>query len=276
MTRKHLDRWRVGLLLAGLASIPASSWSADPVGKAGATAEAKGRYEYRDKHDRNGTGKFYMDREIALVMGHLGAGWLDRPEREREEHPKALLDALRIEPGAVVADIGAGSGYFSFRLADRVGPKGKVLAVDIQPEMLAIIGERMKERGVKNIEPIRGTITDPKLPPGGVDLILLVDVYHEFSHPWEMTAAMIEALKPGGRIAFVEYRLEDPTVPIKLVHKMSERQVRKEMAPHPARWVGTLDALPRQHIVVFEKESKRKRDEKLPETDPKRTERSRR
>jgi SAM-dependent methyltransferase len=211
------------------------------------------RYETREEHDPNGIGKFYMGREIAHVMGHLGADWLERPEREQEEAPGKLLDALKLRPGDVVADIGAGTGYFSFRLAERVGPTGRVFAVDIQPEMLDIIGERMRERGVKNIEPIRGTIADPKLPAGKVDLILMVDVYHEFSHPWEMTVKLLEALKPGGRLVFVEYRLEDPDVPIKLVHKMSEKQVRKEMAPHPARWTKTLDVLPRQHIIIFEK-----------------------
>src|SRR5438874_6834442 len=153
------------------------------------------RYEIRTEHDPNGIGKFYMGREIALVMGHEAAGWLERPEREKEEQPNQLLDALHVKPGDVVADIGAGSGYFTFRLAERVGPKGKVLAVDIQKEMLALIGERMKARKLTNIELIEGTETDPKLPANAVDLILLVDVYHEFSFPWEMTAAMVQALK---------------------------------------------------------------------------------
>ncbi len=211
------------------------------------------RYEYRKEHDPNGIGKFYMGREIALVMGHQGAEWLERPEREREEQPAKLLGALKLKPGDVIADIGAGSGYLTFRLSDRVGARGKVYAVDIQPEMLEILRQRMKTRGFANIEPILGTITDPKLPANAVDLILMVDVYHEFSHPWEMTTAMVRALKPGGRLVFVEYRLEDPEVPIKLVHKMSQKQVLKEMAPHSLRWMGTLDLLPRQHIIVFQK-----------------------
>jgi precorrin-6B methylase 2 len=213
------------------------------------------RYEYRKEHDPNGTGKFYMGREIALVMGHQGAAWLERPEREQEEEPSKLVDALQLKPGDVAADIGAGSGYLTFRLSERVGPKGKVFAVDIQPEMLKLIRQRMQARGVTNVEPVQGTITDPKLPAGAVDLILMVDVYHEFSHPWEMTGALLRALKPGGRLVFVEYRLEDPDVPIKLVHKMSQKQVLKEMAPHPLRWVGTLDLLPRQHIIVFAKKA---------------------
>jgi precorrin-6B methylase 2 len=211
------------------------------------------RYEHRKDHDPDGTGKFYMNREIAQVMGHLAAGWLERPEREREEHPKKLLKALKLRPGDVVADIGAGSGYFAFPISKQVGPKGKVFAVDIQPEMLAIIRQRMKAANVKNIEPIQGTETDPKLPENSVDLILMVDVYHEFSFPWEMTVAMVKALKPKGRIVFVEYRLEDPDVPIKLVHKMTEKQVIKEMKPHPLKHVKTLDLLPRQHVIIFEK-----------------------
>lgn len=211
------------------------------------------RYEIRKEHDPNGTGKFYMGREIAQVMGHLAAEWLDRPEREQEEKPALLMDALKLKPGMVVADVGAGSGYFTFRMAERVGPKGQVLAVDIQPEMLDIIRKRMKERGVSNVKPVLGAITDPKLPPNSVDLILLVDVYHEFSHPWEMTQAMVRSLKPGGRLVLVEYRMEDPSVPIKLVHKMSEAQVKKEMAAFPLHWVETNEVLPRQHILVFRK-----------------------
>jgi ubiquinone/menaquinone biosynthesis C-methylase UbiE len=195
-----------------------------------------------------------MGREIAQVMGHEGADWLDRPEREAEEAPNLLLDALRLKPGDVVADVGAGSGYMTFRMAERVGAKGSVLAVDIQQEMLDLIVERGKARGLENVKPVLGTITDPKLPPNSVDLILMVDVYHEFSHPWEMTRAMLKGLKPGGRLVFVEYRLEDPEVPIKLVHKMSEAQVRREMAIHPAKWVETSEALPRQHIIVFRKQ----------------------
>ncbi|MBW3622047.1 MAG: class I SAM-dependent methyltransferase [Armatimonadetes bacterium] len=210
-------------------------------------------YEYRALHDPDGIGKFYMGREIAHVMGHEGAGWLDRPEREREEQPRKLLDALKIAPGSTVADVGAGSGYYTFRLSDRVGPKGRVYAVDVQPEMLALIRQRAKVRGITNVQPVLGTFSDPKLPPSSTDLILLVDVYHEFSHPFEMARAMIRALKPGGRLVLVEYRLEDPEVPIKRVHKMSEAQVRKEMAVHPIRWEQTLEILPRQHIFIFQK-----------------------
>jgi ubiquinone/menaquinone biosynthesis C-methylase UbiE len=237
---------RVGLLFVALAVV-VPAWSA------GAPNQPSPGYEYRPIHDPDGTGKFYMGREIAQVMGHEAAEWLDRPEREQEEQPAKLMEALALKPGMVVADVGAGSGFFTFRLAERVGPGGKVLAVDIQPEMLDLIRQRMKERGVKNVVPVLGKIDDPKLPPNGVDLILLVDVYHEFSHPWEMTRAMARSLKPGGRIAFVEYRLEDPQVPIKLLHKMSVAQLRKEMSTQPLRWVKTNEVLPRQHIVLFEK-----------------------
>lgn len=216
------------------------------------------RYEFRREHDPNGTGKFYMGREIAQVMGHLAAGWLERPEREQEEQPRKLMEALKLKPGMVVADIGAGSGYFTFRLAQKIGPNGKVLAVDIQPEMLDIIRKRMKEKKIANVEPIQGAEMDPKLPENAVDLILMVDVYHEFSYPWEMTETMVRSLKPKGRIVFVEYRLEDPEVPIKLVHKMTEKQVIREMKEHPLRWVETIGILPRQHIIIFEKKGAEK------------------
>ena len=147
----------------------------------------------------------------------------------------------------------AGSGYLSFRIAPHVGPNGKVLAVDIQPEMLALIRQRMKQRNITNVEPVMGTVSDPKLPEGKVDTILMVDVYHEFSHPYEMTAAMVKALKTGGRLVFIEYRLEDEAVPIKLVHKMSEKQVVKEMTPFPLKHVTTHGGLPWQHVIIFER-----------------------
>jgi ubiquinone/menaquinone biosynthesis C-methylase UbiE len=233
-------RFLLGLLL--LVAVPCSLFSSPPP-----------RYEYRKEHDPDGIGKFYMGREIAQVMGHQAAGWLERPTREKEEAPSKMLAALKLKLGDVVADIGAGSGYHTFRIAKRVGPKGKVYAVDIQPEMLAIIRHRMRIGHVKNVVPIKGTLSDPKLPAEGVDLILMVDVYHEFSHPYEMTEALVKALKPGGRMVFVEFRLEDPKVPIKLLHRMSEKQVLKEMAPFPLRHVRTLEFLPWQHMIFFEK-----------------------
>ncbi len=210
-------------------------------------------YEYRQEHDPDGLGKFYFGREIAQVMGHEGADWLERPEREAEENSTLLLASLNIKPGDAAADIGAGTGYYTRRLAKMVGNQGIVYAVDIQPEMLDLLTNRMAQAGLTNMRPVLGTITDPKLPRASVDVILMVDVYHEFSHPYEMTAAMIAALKPGGRLIFVEFRAEDPKVAIKRVHKMTEAQVRKEMAIFPLTWVETLNVLPMQHIIVFKK-----------------------
>src|SRR5262245_38398769 len=152
----------------------------------------KSRYEFRDEHDPDGIGKFYMGREIAHVMGFQAAGWLERPEREKEEHSSKLIEALKLKAGEVIADVGAGSGYHTFRMAPKVAPHGKILAVDIQKEMIDLIKKGIKKHQSANVEPVLGTLTDPKLPPGGVDLILLVDVYHEFSHPFEMTEAMVK------------------------------------------------------------------------------------
>jgi ubiquinone/menaquinone biosynthesis C-methylase UbiE len=212
-------------------------------------AAAPPRYETRADHDPDGTGVFYLGREIAPVMSFRGAGWLDRPEREREEDPAKLLAALDLKPGMVIADVGAGSGFHAFRLAARVGT---VLAVDVQPEMLAIIDRRAKREGVTNVRTVRGEEADPKLPAAGVDLILMVDVYHEFAKPYEMTEKLVAALKPGGRLAFVEFRAEDPAVPIKAVHKMSERQVLREMGEFPQLdHVRTVRTLPWQHVVIF-------------------------
>src|SRR5262245_21074237 len=223
------------------------------------TDRKDGRYEWRARHDPNVIGKFYMGREIAHVMGHAAATWLERPEREEEENPKKLIELLALKDGDVVADIGAGSGYYTFRMAKFVGAKGKILAVDIQKEMLDIIRDRMKKEGVTNVEPVLGEDADPKLKDESVDVILLVDVYHEFAFPYEMTGKMVKALKPGGRIVFVEFRLEDEKVPIKLVHKMSERQVLKEMDEFKElKHAGTSDKLPWQHVITFKKQAAKK------------------
>jgi ubiquinone/menaquinone biosynthesis C-methylase UbiE len=218
---------------------------------------AKPRYEERKNHDPNGIGKFYMNREIAQVMGHLAIDWLERPEREEEEEPAKLMKALNLKPGMTVCDLGAGSGYFTFRLSKQVGDKGKVLAVDIQPEMLDFLNKQAKKLNVTNVETILGTEQDPKLPANSVDLILMVDVYHEFSYPYEMVEAMVKSLKVGGKIVFVEYRAEDAWVPIKAVHKMYERQVILEMEPFPLKHKGTSKVLPRQHIIFMEKVEKK-------------------
>jgi SAM-dependent methyltransferase len=208
-------------------------------------------YERRAVHDPNGIGKFYMGREIAHVMGHLAADWLERPERESEEKTELLIGTLKFRPGEMVADIGAGTGYHTRRIARRVLPAGKVYAVDIQREMLDLLTNKLADIGISNVVPVLGTITDPKLPTNALDTILLVDVYHEFDYPYEMTAAMCRALKPGGRLVFVEFRGEDEKVPIKRVHKMTEAQVKKEMSVHPLTWKETIGVLPWQHIIVF-------------------------
>ena len=216
------------------------------------TRPASTRYEQRTP-SRDGIGKIYMGREISHVMGHLAAGWLERPEREREEMPNRLIEMLKLKEGDVVADIGVGTGYIARRISPKIGKTGIVYGVEIQQEMLDILAEKMAEEGITNIKGILGTITDPKLPPNSVDLVIMVDVYHEFSHPYEMMQNICRGLKIGGRVAFVEYRLEDDNVPIKRLHKMSELQVIKEATPHPLSWVETLDNLPWQHVIIFEK-----------------------
>lgn len=209
--------------------------------------------EDKQNHDPNGIGKFYLGREIAQVMGYQGASWLERPERVREEEPAKLAEALAVKPGMVVADVGAGSGYHTFRLSPLVGEKGKVIASDIQPEMLELIKEKATTQKVTNIETVRGTATDPKLPAGGVDLILMVDVYHEFEFPFEMTEKMVAALKPGGRLAFVEFKQDDPKVNIKRVHTMAERQVLKEMEAFAEMEHTKTTPLSWQNVIVFTK-----------------------
>ncbi len=190
-------------------------------------------------------------REIAGVMGMGGADWLVRPEREMEESPDKALDALAIAKGSTVADIGAGVGYFTWRLAERVGSSGKVYANDIQPRMLEKLKLNIAARGWNNVETVLGTEDDPKLPAGRIDLILLVDVYHEFSQPQRMLARMRDSLKPEGRLVLLEYRKEDPSVPIRFEHKMTVAEVRAEIEPEGFRFEKNLDALPRQHILVF-------------------------
>ena len=211
---------------------------------------------YIDAPERRttGIGKFYMDREISFVMGHRAAGWLNRPERIREEMPDDVVANMGLESDQVVADIGAGSGYFSFRIADRV-PSGKVLAVDIQPEMLQLIERQKTDTGVANIEGVLGQIDNPNLAPNSIDAAIMVDAYHEFSHPFEMINGIYNALRPGGRIFLLEYRGEDDSVPIRPLHKMTEEQVVKEMSIFGLEWTETLDFLPWQHMMIFTKPS---------------------
>ena len=204
------------------------------------------------KASRDGIGKFYKGREISKVMGHLGASWLERPKREQEERTDLLVKGLDLKPTDHVADIGAGSGYFSFRMA-RLLPKGKVYAVDISPQMIGIVRSKMAKEKVQNVEPIQSTITQTKLKPNSVDAALIVDAYHEFSHPLEMATSILESLKPGGKLVLIEYRMEDPSVPIKLLHKMTEKQAISEMKTAGFKWEKTLTMLPQQHFMIFRK-----------------------
>ena len=209
-------------------------------------------YEFRAAHDPDGIGKFYLGREIAHVMGPGGIIWLERSERETEEKPQLVIDALEIQPGQTIADLGAGSGYYSFRIAPLVGPTGKVLAIDIEPTMLDVIAQRASREHVANIATVRSSARDPNLAPHSVDLLFMVDVYHELEYPYEVMSRVREALKPGGRVALVEYRAEDPAVQIKPVHKMSEAQVRREMQAAGFKHVKTVRTLPLQHLILFE------------------------
>ena len=178
-------------------------------------------YEKREKHDLNGIGKFFMGREIAHVMGPGGIPWLERPEREDEEKPTKVIEALELKEADVVCDFGAGSGYYAFRMAAKV-PKGKVIAVEIQDEMIKELKKHIETKKTTNVEVVKGAEKDPKLAEKSVDLLIMVDVYHELEYPYETMLAIRKALKPGGRVALVEFRKEDPKVPIKEVHKMSE------------------------------------------------------
>ena len=208
---------------------------------------------------RNGP-RMYMGRPIADVMTYHGADWLVRAEREQEEQPEAMLDALKIPPGATVADVGAGVGYTSLKLARRVGTAGTVYATDVQPEMLRMLVANARDADVKNIKPIRCTASDPKLPEGQIDLILMVDVYHECSAPALTLLGLLKALKPRGRLVLVEFRGEDPEVPIKPEHKMTLDQVRREVEPQGFTFQESLEFLPWQHVIIFEKPPEAKKD----------------
>lgn len=253
------------LLLTSVAHAQEAAVS-KPVGKEEAKPSAGKSFQpyTQGPKTRDGIGKYYMGREISHVMGHLAAGWLERPEREREEKPSKLIESLKLAPDAALADIGAGSGYFTFRLAEKV-PKGKVYAVDIQQEMIDILKKKMKAEGHENVEPILSEEADAKLPEGVVDGVLLVDVYHEFAFPREMLASILKALKPGGEVYLLEYRAEDPSVPIKPLHKMSQKQAKREFEASGFRWVETLDFLPRQHFMRFEKPGAKKVSEETEE-----------
>ena len=250
--QKAVDSRRGFVVFGGIACALLLLNHAAPVPSDESTRPASTRYEQRTP-SRDGIGKVYMGREISHVMGHQGAEWLERPEREREEMPNRLVEILKLKEGDVVADIGVGTGYIARRISPKIGETGTIYGVDIQQEMLDLLAEKMAEVGITNVKGVLGTISDPKLPPESVDLAIMVDVYHEFSHPYEMMQNICHGLKIGGRVVFVEYRAEDPNVPIKRLHKMSELQVIKEATPHPLLWVETLDDLPWQHVIIFEK-----------------------
>jgi ubiquinone/menaquinone biosynthesis C-methylase UbiE len=203
--------------------------------------------------------KEYKGREIPETMHYLGAPWLTRESRQREEDCEKLLEALQIKPGDVVCDLGCGNGFYTLKLARLVGEHGKVIAVDIQREMIGLLKDRAAQEKIDNVELVLGTPIDPKLSPKSVDLVLLVDVYHEFSHPEHMLAAIRQSLKPTGRLALVEFRAEDPKVPIKPLHKMSKAQILKELPPNGLKLVEEFDDLPWQHLMFFECEEATKK-----------------
>jgi ubiquinone/menaquinone biosynthesis C-methylase UbiE len=241
------------LALTMLSLVGSTPVATAPTPRPAATTQAS-VYDYRPA-TRDGIGKFYMGREIAHFMSHLGADWLERPEREAEEKPQSIVDNMGLKPTDVVADIGAGTGYLTFRMSPKV-PQGKVLAVDIQQEMLDRLAAAAKEKGITNVEPVLGTTSDPKLPKEGVDAALMVDAYHEFDQPREMMEGIVAALKPGGRVVLIEYRAEDPQVHIKPLHKMTEAQAIREMQAVGLKHVETKGMLPQQHFMIFQKSAR--------------------
>ena len=240
------------VLLALLFAAVSMTAAAPPALAQTAAATADPVYE-SIRPSPDGIGKRYMGREIAQVMGWQGAAWLEREEREREERTDLLLPELALKPGMVVADIGAGTGYIARRMALQVGPGGVVYAVDVQPEMVAMLRAMAAKSGLAQIKPLLGAASDVRLAEASLDLAIMVDVYHELEFPREVLASLVRALKPGGRVVFVEYRAEDPRVPIKAVHKMSEAQVRREAGASGLVWERTASGLPWQHAVIFRK-----------------------
>lgn len=208
-------------------------------------------YRFLRHHDPQGTGKFYMGREIAQVTGPGGIPWFERADREQQEHSADLLAALHLHPGQIVADIGAGSGYYSFRIARELGPAGKVLAVELQRPMLDALSTSAAALHLANVRVVAASEDDPHLAPGSIDLALFVDVYHELAWPYEVITHVRQALRPGGQIVFVEYRKEDPALAIKELHKMSLRQLDREMRAVGLYRVRTVESLPMQHIAFY-------------------------
>ncbi|MDB5964617.1 MAG: hypothetical protein JWQ72_1117 [Polaromonas sp.] len=244
LSRRSVCGWLAAPLLAG--------------GAAAALAQKEAPTDSRYQKTRasaDGIGKVYMGREIAGVMGWQGAAWLEREEREKEERGDLLLRELGLAPGMNVADVGAGTGYYARRMAPLVAPGGTVYAVDVQPEMVRMLDSLAKKAGLSNIRPVLGGERDVGLAAASIDLALMVDVYHELEFPYEVMESLVRALKPGGRVVYVEYRAEDPRVPIKALHKMSEAQIRREAAVHALVHERTAATLPWQHVVVFRKRS---------------------
>jgi SAM-dependent methyltransferase len=239
------NRWLAPALLPLLALLIALSAPAQG-------ADRAERYT-RSKASVDGIGKRYMGREIAGVMGWQGAAWLEREEREKEERGDLLMRELALRPGMVVADVGAGTGYYARRMSPLVGASGAVYAVDVQPEMIAMLTDLAKKAGLSNIKPVLGAVDNVKLADASIDLAIMVDVYHELEFPYEVMESVVRALKPGGRVVYVEYRAEDANVPIKPIHKMTEAQVRKEAAQHALIYERTANTLPWQHVVIFQK-----------------------
>ncbi|TGE23005.1 class I SAM-dependent methyltransferase [Hymenobacter metallicola] len=247
-----LGSWALSFLLNQACTQPLAESTAAAAGeqrRQAPVADSTG-YEIRPPADPNGISRYYLGRQIAHVMGHEGADWLERSGRQEEEGTDVLLKALRLKPTDVVADIGAGTGYFSFRMSQLV-PQGKVLAVDIQPEMITYLQDNKDRNNAPNVEPVLGTVQNPNLPANSIDLALIVDAYHEFDHPREMMRAIKTALKPNGRVALAEYRAEDPKVPIKRIHKMSIEQARKEMKAVGLEFIESIETLPQQHLMFF-------------------------
>jgi ubiquinone/menaquinone biosynthesis C-methylase UbiE len=240
------------LLVIACAALLTSA-RAEPAGTTATAAEPATQPAYTTAPaSPDGIGKFFHGREISQVMGHPGIGWLERDEREKEEAPTKAIAALELKKNEVIADIGAGSGYYAFRIAPLI-PQGKVVAVDIQQEMLDFLAKRSKELNVANVEPHLGAIDDLKLPAASLDSALMVDAYHEFDHPKEMLESLHKALKPGGRIFLLEFRGEDPQVPIKALHKMTEAQARLEFEAAGFRFLSNKRHLPWQHFIIFER-----------------------
>jgi len=232
---------RAALALSCLPALPQAAF-----------ADAAARYQ-QVAPSADAIGKRFMGRDIARVMGWQGAAWLERAEREQEERTDLLLPELRLMPGMTVADVGAGTGYIARRIARAVGATGTVHAVDVQPEMVRMLAESARRERLAQIRPVLGAVDDVGLPAASIELAIMVDVYHELEHPFELLASIVRALRPGGRVVFVEYRAEDADVPIKPVHKMTLAQIRREAALHPLSFERVSEVLPWQHIVVFRK-----------------------